>query len=51
MVCRFTLAIVLGLYLAGHGAAQDLNTVRDDQINRLKNYVLAAIQPNGLVRD
>lgn len=32
-------------------AAQDLNTVRDDQINRLKNYTLDAIMPSGLVRD
>lgn len=31
--------------------AQDLATVRDDQFNRLRNYVLTAIQPSGLVRD
>ena len=39
------------LLLANYVAAQDLNAVRDDQINRLKNYVVAAIQPSGLVRD
>jgi hypothetical protein len=33
------------------GAAQDLDTVRNDQIERLKDYVLAAVQPTGLVRD
>jgi hypothetical protein len=37
--------------LALSAAGQDLNAVRDDQIDRLKNYVLAAIQPSGLVRD
>ncbi|MGD9635042.1 MAG: dockerin type I domain-containing protein [Pirellulales bacterium] len=42
--------LLIGL-TAGVAAAQDLNAVRDDQINRLKNYVLAAIRPNGLVRD
>jgi len=31
--------------------AQDLNAIRDDQINRLRNYVVDAIQPSGLVRD
>jgi hypothetical protein len=31
--------------------AQDLNAVRDDQINRLKDYVLDAIMPSGMVRD
>jgi hypothetical protein len=28
-----------------------LNAVRDDQINRLRNYVVDAILPSGLVRD
>ena len=32
-------------------SAQDLNAVRDDQFNRLKNYVNDAIMPSGLVRD
>jgi hypothetical protein len=45
IVVLFTLALITP------ASAQDLNTVRDDQINRLKNYVLTAIQPNGLVRD
>jgi len=31
--------------------AQDLDTARNDQIDRLKNYVLDAIMPSGLVRD
>jgi len=31
--------------------AQDVNTFRADQVTRLKNYVVAAIQPSGLVRD
>ncbi|MEO0529989.1 MAG: hypothetical protein AAF266_05345 [Planctomycetota bacterium] len=31
--------------------ALDLNTFRNDQIARLQNYVLDAIQPSGLVRD
>jgi hypothetical protein len=32
-------------------AAQDLNAIRDDQLNRLKNYSIDAILPSGLVRD
>jgi hypothetical protein len=32
-------------------AQATLATARDDQINRLRNYVVAAIQPSGLVRD
>src|SRR6266567_1478365 len=31
--------------------AQDFNAIRDDQINRLKNYAVDAILPSGLVRD
>lgn len=42
--------LLIGLTV-GVASAQDLNTVRADQIVRLKNYVLAAIQPSGLVRD
>lgn len=42
----------LGVYLVALGAsAQDLATFRTDQIARLQNYVLTAIQPSGLVRD
>jgi hypothetical protein len=37
--------------LSSPAAAQDLNAVRDDQINRLRNYVVDAILPSGLVRD
>lgn len=51
LVRRFASAVVACLLLATFAAAQDLNAVRDDQINRLKNYVTTAIQPNGLVRD
>src|SRR3954447_24017199 len=32
-------------------AAQDFDAIRDDQINRLKNYTIDAILPSGLVRD
>jgi hypothetical protein len=39
------------LAAATSAAAQDLAAVREDQMNRLKNYVLTAIRPNGLVRD
>ncbi len=31
--------------------AQDLNFARNDQIDRLKNYIVDAIMPSGLVRD
>ncbi len=31
--------------------AQDFDAIRDDQINRLRSYVVDAIQPSGLVRD
>ncbi len=49
---RNYLSIVLLLFLTtSPTSAQDFNAVRDDQINRLKNYVLTAIRPNGLVRD
>jgi hypothetical protein len=48
---RHCFSALLVLAATSVAAAQDLNAVRDDQINRLKNYVLAAIRPNGLVRD
>jgi hypothetical protein len=51
MARRVRIALFLLHVLALSAAAQDLNTVRDDQINRLKDYILAAIQPTGLVRD
>lgn len=51
MFRRFFVALILVQSLASCAAAQDLNAVRDDQINRLKDYVIAAIQPTGLVRD
>lgn len=44
-------AVACALFVTATAYAQDLNTVRTDQINKLKNYVLAAIQPSGLVRD
>ncbi|HEX2477124.1 MAG TPA: hypothetical protein VHK01_20380, partial [Lacipirellulaceae bacterium] len=46
----WALAIVFAV-VASPAAAQDLNAVRDDQINRLRNYVVDAILPSGLVRD
>lgn len=51
MFRRFFVALILVQSLVSCAAAQDLNAVRDDQINRLKDYVIAAIQPSGLVRD
>src|SRR3954453_10302813 len=43
----------IGLVLAAISSlsAQDLNAMRDDQFNRLKNYTIDAILPSGLVRD
>ena len=51
MIRRLIVTLVLVQSLVCSAAAQDLNAVRDDQFNRLKNYVVAAIRPNGLVRD
>jgi hypothetical protein len=51
MIRYVTIAVLSLQVLALSAAGQDLNTVRDDQINRLKNYVLKAIRPSGLVRD
>ena len=51
MVRYRLIVLVLFHVLTLSAAGQDLNAVRDDQIDRLKNYVLAAIQPSGLVRD
>jgi hypothetical protein len=51
MVRRFLIALLLLQLLAAAAAAQDLDAIRDDQINRLKNYVVDAILPSGLVRD
>ncbi len=42
---------IIFVVVASPAAAQDLNAVRDDQINRLRNYVVDAILPSGLVRD
>jgi hypothetical protein len=47
----FVIALVVVVGLTAAASAQDLNAFRDDQINRLKNYVLEAIRPSGLVRD
>ncbi len=43
--------VVLIVAFTSNASAQDLNAARDDQINRLKNYVVDAILPSGLVRD
>jgi hypothetical protein len=48
---RFSLSIVILFAAFSTLRAQDLNAVRDDQINRLKNYAVDAILPSGLVRD
>jgi hypothetical protein len=51
-MARYGFIVLLLIHaLISSASAQDLNTVRDDQINRMKNYVVAAIQPSGLVRD
>ncbi len=48
---RLILSSLVLMLAASTAMAQDLNAVRDDQINRLKNYVVDAILPSGLVRD
>lgn len=51
---RFSQSLILLLCLTVDWqpvAAQDIDSMREDQITRLRNYVLAAIQPSGLVRD
>ncbi len=51
MVRRGLIILLFLLASACSAAAQDLDAIRDDQINRLKNYVVDAILPSGLVRD
>jgi hypothetical protein len=51
MVRRVVVALLIVHALVAAAAAQDLDAIRDDQINRLKNYVVDAILPSGLVRD
>src|SRR4026207_1188826 len=51
MMFRVFCTILLLITTFTVAAAQDLNAIRDDQINRLKNYTLDAILPSGLVRD
>src|SRR5262245_27906657 len=41
----------IALAMSAIASAQDIDAIRDDQINRLKNYVVDAILPSGLVRD
>jgi len=48
---RYTYSVLLTLVAFSPLAAQDLNAMRDDQFNRLKNYAVDAILPSGLVRD
>lgn len=48
---NYLIASWLSIALMSRATAQDLDAMREDQINRLKNYVVAAIQPSGLVRD
>ena len=51
MIRQVGTIFILFCALLPSASAQDLNAVRDDQINRLKNYTLDAIMPSGLVRD
>lgn len=46
-----SLAVAILLAPACPAIGQDLASFRSDQFARLQNYVLAAIQPSGLVRD
>lgn len=48
---RWVTTILAVLMVTTTASAQDLNAMREDQINRLKNYVVDAILPSGLVRD
>jgi hypothetical protein len=49
---RYTLAALIVLVTSSPTAiAQTFEAVRDDQINRLRQYIVDAIQPSGLVRD
>src|SRR3954469_6470656 len=48
---RFLFPAAAFAAMSGALIAQDLNAIRDDQINRLKNYAVDAILPSGLVRD
>ena len=53
MFCRtifsFTILSIGLTSVSGYG--QDLDAARNDQIDRLTNYILDAIQPSGFVRD
>jgi hypothetical protein len=55
MVERMTRFIVTLLIVVAASSstavAQTFEAVRDDQINRLRQYIVDAIQPSGLVRD
>ncbi|MEM8946219.1 MAG: hypothetical protein AAGD11_13685 [Planctomycetota bacterium] len=51
MVRKFSLLVAYTCVGLSAAAAQGLDAARDDQIARLQNYVLDAIQPSGLVRD
>jgi hypothetical protein len=42
---------LLASLVAASCAGQDVSEVRDDQIERVKVFLLSAIQPSGLVRD
>jgi hypothetical protein len=52
MLRAFCSSLVLMLAVAATAAAQTFEAVRDDQINRLRTYIVDAIHPtSGLVRD
>jgi hypothetical protein len=48
---RFLWSLVMGLAVSSAVSAHDLDAMREDQFNRLKNYAVDAILPSGLVRD
>lgn len=48
---RLLPAVLAGLLCLTEAAAQDIATMRADQLIRLQDYVLDAIMPSGLVRD
>lgn len=50
-VLTLVLVVVFAEAMVSVTRAQDLNAARNDQIERLKDYVLDAIMPSGLVRD
>src|SRR6188508_1564267 len=48
---RLFWSLMMGLAACSPVSAHDLDAMREDQFNRLKNYAVDAILPSGLVRD